>query len=472
MVKKTKIVATMGPAIESKEILREAILNGLNVLRINFSHAQHAEVLKNIAYLNELNKELATYTAWLCDTKGPEIRVNKLRDTRVYLEKDNYLDIYMHEIIGDAKAISMSYSRLNECVTKGSKILIDDGLIELEVINVYDDRIQTKIMNSGYLLENKGINVPNAILRMDFLSQKDINDIKFACQNGASYIAASFTRRKEDIAQIRKLCLQNNRNDMQIIAKIENQEGIDNLDSILAEADGIMIARGDLGTEIPMEDVPLVQMKICEKCNNIGKPVIVATHMLDSMEKHPRPTRAEVGDVARAVIDGVDAVMLSGETAKGEYPIQALTFMSKIVSRSEETIDHNKILKKFIDGVSNNPYDGIGISAVELAAKIDAKAIFCFTESGATAHQISKYRPTCPIYALSQYDSALYSLALYWGVIGIKKGVYQSIESKYEIVNMEAKNIGLNKGDFVIVTGGHPDGTPITNFLKIHAVEY
>ena len=472
MQKKTKIVATMGPAIDSKEKLRELINNGLNVMRINFSHATYSDTKKRIKILSELNKELDTYVAWMCDTKGPEIRLHMIKDDQVYLEKNKFINIHMQEVLGTATDISVTYKDLVNCVSKGSKILIDDGKIELEVVDIANDLIVTKILNSGYISSKKGVNVPNTILKMEYLSSKDIADIAFACENNASYIAASFVRRKEDVESVRKQCSKNNRQDMQIIAKIENQEGVDNIDEILAEADGIMVARGDLGTEVPMEEVPLIQISLCEKCNDLGKPIIIATHMLDSMERNPRPTRAEVGDVARAVTDGADAVMLSGETAKGDYPVLALESMAKIVTRAETTIDHSKIIKKFIDDISLNPYDGIGISAVELAAKIGAKAIFCFTESGATARQISKYRPTCPIYALSQHENTLFSLALYWGVIGRIKGVYTSIESKYDIVNLEAKRIGLANKDYVLITGGHPDGTPITNFLKILEVNF
>ncbi|MDF9867251.1 pyruvate kinase [Bacilli bacterium PM5-3] len=472
MQKNTKVVATMGPATKSKTVLKSLILNGLNVMRINFSHANYDDTLERIAILNEINKELNTYVAWLCDTKGPEIRLHEIKNNKAYLEKGKTLSIYMHEILGDENKISLTYSDLYDCVKKGNKILIDDGLIELEVLNTSKEKIDTKILNSGYISSKKGVNVPNVILKMEYLSTKDIADIKFACENKASYIAASFVRRKEDIIALRKLCFENKRSDMQIIAKIENQEGINNIDEILEHADGIMVARGDLGTEIPMEEVPIVQLELCEKCNKLGKPVIVATHMLDSMERNPRPTRAEVGDVARAVTDGVDAVMLSGETAKGEYPIEALKAMSKIAARAETTIDHTKIITKFISDISKNPYDGIGLSAVELAAKIDAKAIFCFTKSGATARQISKYRPNCPIYALSENDDTLYSLSLNWGVIGCKKGTYTSIQDKYEIVNYQAKELDLKNGDYVIITGGHPDGTPLTNFLKIQEISY
>ncbi|MEG0365085.1 MAG: pyruvate kinase, partial [Erysipelotrichales bacterium] len=430
MEKRTKIIATMGPASNDKKMVKDLIENGLNVMRINFSHAEFESTLEKINILKELNDELGTYVAWLCDTKGPEIRLHQLKEKQVFLKKGTTINVYMHEVLGDELNISVTYSELYDCVKVGGKILIDDGLIELEVLSTSKEKIEAKVLNSGYISSRKGVNVPNAILKMDYISPKDYEDIKFACLNDASYIAASFARRKDDILQLREICEKYNRPDMQIIAKIENQEGVDNIDEIINISDGIMVARGDLGTEVPMEEVPLIQKAICHKCNEVGKPVIIATHMLDSMERNPRPTRAEVGDVSNAVSDGADAVMLSGETAKGEYPVLAVESMARIVSRTESTIDHTKILKSFMGEVSSNPYDGIGMSAVELAAKIGAKGIFCFTESGATARQISKYRPTCPIFALSQYRSTLNSLALNWGIIGRKKGAYTSIESK------------------------------------------
>lgn len=467
-MKKAKIVATMGPSIDSKEKMIELINKGLNVLRINFSHANEESAKPIVATLNEINKELNTYVAWLADTKGPEIRLHDIKDGPVMLNTNDTVEIYMHEIEGDNKKFSITYSNLYNDVEKGDKILIDDGLIELEVLDKSAEKITVKVLNSGEISSKKGVNIPNKVLEMEYMSDKDKADIEFACKNGASYIAASFIRRKEDVLLVRNICDNVGRKDIQIIAKIENQEGVDNIDDIIATANGIMVARGDLGTEIPMEDVPIVQKMICDKCSDVGKPVIVATQMLDSMERNPRPTRAEVGDVARAIGDGADAVMLSGETARGKYPIGAVEAMAKIVSKSEDTmINHRDIIRRFVDDISTNPYDGIGLAAVELAEKIEAKGIFTFTDSGETARLISKYRPTCPIYALSHHDQTLFNLAVYWGIYGVAKGEYTSLESKYDIVNEKAKAVGLKVGDYVLITGGHPDGTPITNFLKI-----
>lgn len=465
--KMSKIVATMGPAISNQEILEKLIDNGLNILRVNFSHATFDEVSNWIGMLENINKKNISYVAWMADTKGPEIRVDLLKDNNIFLNKDDIVTIRNDHLIGDEKSFSISYENLYNCVDIGTRILLDDALIELVVIEIKNQDIIVRVLNSGILKSKKGVNVPNIVLDMPFISEKDYADIKFACENNASYIAASFTRRVDDVNQIRQLCQKFNREDMQIIAKIENQEGVENSLEIINASDGIMVARGDLGTELPMEEVPIIQLELSKLCNLYGKPIIIATHMLDSMERNPRPTRAEVGDVAHAITQGADAIMLSGETAKGEYPIEAIITMSKIASRIETTIDYSKILKRFIDNFSHTQYDGIGLSVVELASKINAKAIFCFTESGETAKKISKYRPECPIYALSQSERTLYSLALNWGIIYFEKVDFSDLESKYKIANQRALNLGIQKNDLVIITGGHPNNTSITNFLKV-----
>lgn len=471
MLKLTKIVGTTGPASSSKEVLTELVKSGLNVMRVNFSHASHEDALLRINMLNEINEELKTNVAWLCDTKGPEIRLHDIDGGKILLEKGNKINVHMNEVLGNVNDISQTYSQLNKCVEVGGKILIDDGLVELEIISIKSDLIECLILNSGHISNKKGVNVPNAILQMDYLSPKDIGDVEFACTNGASYIAASFVRRKEDVISLKEITKRMNRPDIQIISKIENQEGVDNIDEIIIESHGIMVARGDLGTEIPMEEVPIVQKSLVEKCNSFGKPVIVATQMLESMQKNPRPTRAEVGDVARAVLDGADAVMLSGESANGEYPIESVTTMATIVKRTEQTIDHNVIISRFVGDVNINPYDGVGLSAVELARTINAKAIFCFSEAGNTPRKISKYRPICPIIALSRHEQVIKNLALNWGVHAKLKSGYTTLEDKYDIVKKEAIEMGFTKGDYVIITGGHPDGVPYTNFLKILEID-
>ncbi|MDR1781800.1 MAG: pyruvate kinase [Bacilli bacterium] len=470
MLRNSKIVATFGPAIKGKSGIKKLIENGMNVMRINFSHADYEDIKKRIKYLAELNEEMNLYIPWLCDTKGPEIRVNKIKNDLVHLEKNSFIDIVYDEVVGDENKFSTTYQDIYKYVKKGNTILINDGLLVLQVESIKDKDIHCKVIFEGDLITNKGCNVPNVDLKMPYLSQKDIFDIEFACSYQANFIASSFTRNKEDILLVRELCEKNNRSDMKVIAKIENQQGIDNLDDILEVADGIMVARGDLGSEIAMEEVPLAQYQMCKKANKIGKPVIVATHMLDSMERNPRPTRAEAGDVSRAIIDGADAVMLSGETARGLYPYLAVEDMAKIAAKSETVINHDDLLKKYLSDIDNNPYDGIGLSAVEMANKINAKGIFCFTTTGETAYKISKYRPICPIYALSYEDETLYSLALCWGVKGVKKGIYTELEHKQEIVNELALQQGLQLGDYVIITGGYPNKTRYTNFLIIHQI--
>ncbi|MDR3215194.1 MAG: pyruvate kinase [Bacilli bacterium] len=471
MNRNSKIIATIGPSIRNKEDIKNLIMNGMNVMRINFSHIDYEDAQKRIRCLGELNKEFNTFVPWLCDTKGPEIRVNKIENDAIVLDKNDIIKIVSNEVIGNKERFSTTYHDLYQYVKKDDCILINDGLVVLQVQEIIDTQIICLVVFCGEINTNKGVNVPHADLKMTYLSTKDIYDINFACEHHASYIAASFVRNQEDVKLVRDLCTQNDRKDMKIIAKIENQQGIDNIDEILACADGIMVARGDLGSEINMEDVPLAQYELCKKANNVGKPVIVATHMLDSMERNPRPTRAEAGDVSRAIIDGADAVMLSGETARGSYPILAVEAMAKIATKSESVIDHDKILRNHLSDIDYNPYDGIGLSAVELANKIDAKGIFCFTTTGETALKISKYRPQCPIYALSYGESTLYSLALYWGVKGIKKGIYTELDEKQDIVNIEAKRLGLKVNDYVIITGGYPDKARYTNFLIIHQIQ-
>lgn len=469
-MKKTKIVATMGPAINNKEKVTKLIESGLNVLRVNFSHAVEEETKPIIEMLHELNNELGTYVPWMCDTKGPEIRTHKVENNKINLKKGEYLNIHSKEVLGTNTDISTTLPDLIKSLSIGDIILVDDGLIELEVKDLSNGIIKTLIKNNGELGSHKGINIPGVRIDMPYLSPKDINDITYACLNKASYIAASFVRNVDDIKQIRQLCNKYNE-EIQIIAKIENHEGIANIDEIIDAADGIMVARGDLGTEIPMEDVPLAQLEICAKCNQAGKPVIVATHMLESMQHNPRPTRAEVGDVARAVTDGADAVMLSGETAMGEYPITALESMAKIVAKAETIINHKSFLENVIMKQQINPYNGIGIAAVELAASIGAQGIFSFTESGATAREVSRYRPTCPIYALSKQKDTLFNLSLNWGVVSKEVGHYETLEEKYKVANEIAKEVGIKPGSFIIITGGHPHNEEATNFLKISVVE-
>lgn len=466
-MKKTKIVATIGPASAHKPILAEMITNGLNVMRVNFSHGDSSEHIDKIEMLNELNDEMKTFVGWMADLKGPEIRTHKFKNGKAQITKNSTVNIYTHEVTGDEFGFSVTYEKLTNCVKVGGQILVDDGLIAFEVKAIEDDRVVCTALNSGVLSDRKGVNIPNAILEMDFVSVKDANDIKFACENGASYIAASFTRRASDVLEIRELCKKFNRLDMCIISKIENQEGVDNIEEIIEVSDGIMVARGDLGTEVPLENVPLIQKELVEACNVAGKPVIVATQMLDSMERNPRPTRAEVSDVANAVLDGTDAVMLSGESAKGDYPIQALNVMARIATQTETILKYNEVIKKRIDQTVTSNYDPIGIATAEIALKSNAKYIFVFTETGSTASKVAKYRPVCPIIAISRSEMVLKSLSVTNGIIPNLIHKETSLEDKFEYATKVAIESGVQPGESIIVTGGHPDGTKETNFMKI-----
>ena len=463
-IKKTKIVCTLGPASENEETLRELIKNGLNVCRLNFSHGSHEDHKGRMDLVKKLREELNMPTAILLDTKGPEIRTGKFDVPEVFLEEGQTFTITMKDVMGDKERCTVSYKGLANDVKPGDTILIDDGLVGLTVKEVNNDDIVCEVQNSGIVKNHKGVNVPGVKVNLPAITEKDRSDIEFGIEQGIDFIAASFVRKVSDVLAIREILEENNAEHIKIISKIENQEGVENLDEIIEVSDGIMVARGDLGVEIPTEEIPVVQKLMIKKCNEAGKPVITATQMLDSMIRNPRPTRAEVTDVANAIYDGTDAIMLSGETAAGKYPVEAVKTMATIAKRAEETMRNrrDKINK------SKNVTDAISYATCTTAMDLEAKAILSSTASGHTARMVSKFRPDCPIVATTSNESVRRQLALTWGVLPLMREKSANIDQV--IVNsIEAAKTSnyVSKDDVVVITAG---GGETTNLIKVETV--
>ena len=463
-IKKTKIVCTLGPVSENEETLRELIKNDLNVCRLNFSHGSHEEHKGRMDLVKKLREELNMPTAILLDTKGPEIRNGKFDAPEVLLEEGQTFTITMKDVMGNKEMCTVSYKGLANDVKAGDTILIDDGLVGLTVKEVNGDDIVCEVQNSGIVKNHKGVNVPGVKVNLPAITEKDRSDIEFGIEQGIDFIAASFVRKVSDVLAIREILEENNATHIKIISKIENQEGVDNLDEIIAVSDGIMVARGDLGVEIPTEEIPVVQKLMIKKCNEAGKPVITATQMLDSMIRNPRPTRAEVTDVANAIYDGTDAIMLSGETAAGKYPVEAVKTMATIAKRAEETMRNRrtKINK------SKNVTDAISYATCTTAMDLDARAILSSTASGHTARMVSKFRPDCPIIATTSDESVRRQLSLTWGVLPVMRN--KSANTDQVIVNsIEAAKTAeyVNENDIVVITAG---GSETTNLIKVETV--
>lgn len=472
-MRKTKIVCTIGPASESIEKLKQLMEAGMNVARLNFSHGSHEEHGARIANIREAAKQTGKTIAILLDTKGPEIRTHDFENGQAELQAGQEVIISMEPVLGTAEKFSVSYAGLYEDVDTGSRILIDDGLIELEVIGKSNGEIRTKVLNSGLVKNKKGVNVPNVSIKLPGITEKDVQDILFGVEQGVDFIAASFVRKAADILEIRELLEEKGAKHIQIIPKIENQEGIDNIDAILEVSNGLMVARGDLGVEIPPEEVPLVQKSLIKKCNLQGKPVITATQMLDSMQRNPRPTRAEASDVANAIFDGTDAIMLSGETAAGQYPVESVKMMATIATRVEKSLVYQDIFRKRIEEVSPSIADAICQSVAHTALSLDVVAIVAPTESGHTAKMISKYRPKSPIIAVSADDRVCRRLALVWGVQAyLAQDPVYSTDEMLEGAIQASKETGIVKsGDTVVIAAGVPIGeTGTTNLMKVHVV--
>ena len=469
--KKTKIVCTLGPASQSEETLTKLIENGLNVCRFNFSHGSHEEHKERMDIVKKVRDELKKPVAILLDTKGPEIRTGNFADPEVFLEEGSKFIITMADVIGNKEMCTVSYKGLAEDVVEGDTILIDDGLVGLKVENVVGEEIHCVVENSGIVKNHKGVNVPGVKINLPALTPKDISDIEFGITQGIDFIAASFVRKASDVLAIREVLENNNATDIQIISKIENQEGVDNLDEILQVSDGLMVARGDLGVEIPTEDIPIVQKQMIKKCNALGKPVITATQMLDSMIRNPRPTRAEVTDVANAIYDGTYAIMLSGETAAGKYPVEAVKVMAAIAKRIEETLDYDTILRS--KGLNNtNVTDAISYATCTTAKSLTASGIVTSTSSGYTARMVSKFRPKTPIIAATPNERTSRQLSLSWGVYTVMCEQAENTDDLIDNSIEASKNEGyIHEGELVVITTGVPTGVSgTTNLIKVQVI--
>ena len=468
---KTKIICTIGPASESKEMMTKLVKAGMNVMRLNFSHGSHEEHLNRIKLITEINKELGSSVAILLDTKGPEIRTGDFKGGYAEFKRGQIVTICQEDIEGTSDRFTISYKDLYHDIKPGSFILVNDGQVELLVDHVDGTDIVCVCANDGVVKNKRGINVPGIKLGFNYLSKRDIDDLKFGCLQPFNYVAASFVRRAQDIFDIKKLLIENDRPDIQVIAKIENKEGVENIDEILNIADGIMIARGDLGVEVPAEDVPLIQKSIISKCKDMGKIVITATQMLESMQTNPRPTRAEVSDVANAIFDGTDAIMLSGESAAGQYPQESVMTMTKIALKTEETLDYASLLRKAIRTAPEDPSEAICMSVAEIASKFKVSAIVVYTESGSTAKRVSRYRPESMIIAATPYEPVTRSLALNWGVKGVVCKRMNDRASQLEYAQILAKENGVEPGEQILITAGTPGVGGTTSYLELVTVK-
>ena len=471
-MRKTKIVCTLGPSTDAPGVLKQVMEAGMNVARFNFSHATHEEHLERLKKVRAVRTELGLYVATLLDTKGPEIRVCKFKNGSIELKKGDKFNLTTRDVEGDENIVSVTYKDFTKDVKEGTRVLFADGLIEMVVDKVEGTEVELTVLNDGKLSNNKSINLPDVKLSMPFVSERDRSDIIFGIQNGFDFIACSFTRSKEDLLEVIKILEEHNGTDIRLIAKLENGEGIENLDEILEVADGIMVARGDMGVEIDFTEIPRIQKEIIRKCYEAGKPAITATQMLESMIENPRPTRAEVTDVANAIYDGTSAIMLSGETAAGKHPVEAVKTMAAIAEKTEQNIDYVAELKDRPYGHDISITDAVAHAACVTAMNLDAKAIVTVTKSGFTARNISKYRPNIPIIGCTDSDKACRKMALSWGVIPLLMDTVTGTDELIDISTAAAKKEKLLKdGDMVIVTAGVPVGVSgSTNIMKAHKV--
>lgn len=471
-MRKTKIICTLGPASESEEILRKLMVEGMNVARFNFSHGTHEGQLEKLNRVKRLREELNLPVAALLDTKGPEIRLKQFEKGKVELKTSQEFTLTTREVVGTEEIVSITYEDLPKDVSVGGRILIDDGLIELKIDEIDGTDIHCTVVNGGIVSNQKGVNVPDTVLSMPFISQRDYEDICFGIEHGFDFIAASFTRTADDILQIRKILEEKGCNTINIIAKIENMQGVQNINEIIRVADGIMVARGDMGVEIPLEEVPVLQKKIIRKVYQAGKQVITATQMLDSMMKNPRPTRAESTDVANAIYDGTSAIMLSGETAAGAYPVEALKTMVKIAERTEMDINYRRRFAEMGGEVITDVTNAISHATCTTGMDLNAAAIITVSKSGRTARMISKFRPYCPIIACTMSQSVCRQLNLSWGVQPVIIEERETTDDLFEAAVDTAQKYGyVKRGDITVITAGVPLGVSgSTNMLKVQVV--
>lgn len=470
-MRRTKIVCTLGPSTEKEEVLRQLMLEGMAVARMNFSHGTHEEQKARLDKVKKLREELGLPVAALLDTKGPEIRIGDVEGGKLELKAGQMFTLTTEEMLGTAEKVMITYKELYKDVCPGDSILIDDGLIGMEVEKIEGKDIICRVKNGGFISNHKGVNVPGVELKMPFVSQKDYEDIVFAAEQGFDYIAASFTRTAEDILEIRKILHDKNGEGINIIAKIENMQGVENCGAILRVADGIMIARGDMGVEIPLEEVPIIQKKLIRLAIRMGKPVITATQMLDSMMKNPRPTRAETSDVSNAIYQGTSAIMLSGETAAGAYPVEAVKTMARIAERTEKDIDYTTEFKpRRLATERPDVTNAISHATCTTAMDLKAAAIVAVTKSGKTVGRISKYRPSCQIIGCATEMRVCRQLNLFWGVIPIQMDEEDTADELFDHAVEAAEKKGLiQRGELAVITAGVPLGlSGTTNMIKVH----
>ena len=469
--KQTKIVCTLGPSCDSYDTILKMAEAGMNIVRLNFSHGTHKEHLARINTVRKVEKENSVNLGIMLDTKGPEIRLGTFKNDKEEYKKGDIVTIQREDCEGTHERFTIQCKELFDDIKVNDYILVNDGKQKLTVLENNGQEMKCRVEVNGFLASKKGCNVPGVKLSMKFISPKDDEDIRFGCVNDVDFIAASFVRRAEDVMAIRKIITEMGKPKIQIIAKIENQEGFDNIESILEVADGVMVARGDLGVEVETAYVPIYQKKIIDVANKYGKAVITATHMLDSMTNNPRCTRAEASDVSNAILDGSDAVMLSGETAAGEYPVEAVATMAKIAAATEKIIPYRENLDH--TRVTNNKtiQDAIGIAIADASLTLDIAAIVVFTQGGTTARRVSKYRPPVPIFAVTFTKSTQGKLELYWGVKPIFSYVQNDMTNDDELASSIVKSYGIQPGRQIILSAGYPTGEGSANFMKIITVK-
>jgi len=471
-MRRTKIVCTLGPATDDPEVLKELFLKGMDVGRLNFSHGTHDEHLVRAEQFKKLRADLKRPAALLLDTKGPEMRLKKFKDGKVLLEKGKSFTLTADDVEGDSERVSITYRDLPGDLAKGNRILIADGLIELKVTAIRGNNIECEVLNGGELSDRKGMNVPGITTRLPFMNDNDRMDILFGIKNDFDYIAASFARSADDIKEMKTFIEANGGGFIKLISKIENHDGVNNIDEIIRVSDGIMVARGDMGVEIPFEEIPHLQKMIIKKTVSAGKPVITATQMLESMIKNPRPTRAEITDVANAIYDGTSALMLSGETSIGSFPAVTVETMAKIARQTETDINYAELLENTHINISKNVTDAVSYATCSAAHSLNASAIITITKSGHTSRMVSRYRPKCRIIASTPLVKVYNQLALSWGVCPMMSNEAATTDEVFEnAVNDALKQDMIHNGDLVVITGGMPVGiSGTTNMIKIHIV--
>ena len=470
-MRKTKIVCTIGPASETEEIMTGLCKAGMNVARLNFSHSTHEEHQRRIDLIKKVRSELKVPIAIMLDTKGPEYRIKTFKNQKIMLKDGDYFVFTSDDIIGDETRVAVSYPNLPNELSVGDTILLNNGLLTFEVVSISGTNIECSVIIGGELSDRKSMSFPGKVMKQEYLSEQDKKDIAFGVQNDVDYIACSFVSKKQDLIDVHNYLKELNADDIELIAKIENQSGFDNIEEICEECDGIMIARGDMGVEIPFKMLPAIQKKLITKCRLLGKRVITATEMLESMISNPRPTRAEISDIANAVYDGTSAIMLSGETAAGKYPIESVKVMAEIAETTESNIHYNKRFHNAEFKIRNS-VDAISHSTCGMAIDLEAKAIVACSLSGMTARMVSRFRPPVPILGLTTDERSWRRLALSWGVIPAMCERFSSTDVLfYTAKKIAGTDLGLNKGDKIIITGGDTSGTSgNTSLIKIEHI--